>query len=97
MTEDEDETIDIDDVSGSGSDSDWFMTHEGFIVFPHGAGVFADGVGAAALRVKSAKTGDIECLIGDGNGRFDWRPVTKLAKSGEVLSLITRGKEDDKT
>ena len=90
MTEEED----VEEVEMGECEADWFLTHDGIIIFPYEVAYFAEQVGAAMIRIKTAKMGTVECLMLGTDGNLHWRDVTNLKHSDNVVSLVGKGESN---
>jgi hypothetical protein len=68
-------------------DSEYVEVEGAQIIAPKGWGVFADESGAALVRVRMAKGGDIDILVQSEDEIWRWQQVDKPSRSGTLKSI----------
>lgn len=93
MTDTPDETEDLGEFETEGfSEADYVEVEGAQIIAPHGMGWLADTFGAAAIRVKMAKCGNIEVLISQDEGQsWKWLDVTQLKAPAKLIAITGDG------
>lgn len=82
--EPEDEGVEVEPFS----DSEFYEVSDGYVIFPRGAGCFADEHGASAVRVRMGKPGEVDVLVMEGE-QWVWRDVTAKRKGGKLMQIKT--------
>ena len=82
--EPEDDSLELDFTADLDSRSEVYEYSAGTIIFPHGTDVFANEVGALAIRIPD-KTGEIEILEAVGS---PWRHVSKPERVPERTASV---------